>query len=131
LWQRFRGKLVLIGDVLKDKHSIYEGEQRFGVHILADGINTILQGQYIYYVGAFHHIWILLVVSLMAAWLRLRISPDRKKLGRGLLLALSLLYLAVAIFLYIHLFILLKVAYHLVALVLVYWSVGLLRKRFA
>jgi CHASE2 domain-containing sensor protein len=132
LWQRFQGKLVLIGNTVTpdDEHSISPMEKRCGIYILADGINTLLQARYIQHAQTSYHIIILLVMSSMGTWLRWRISPRRTALGKGWLVAVSLLYLAAAILLYTEFLRLVKITYHLVALVLTYWSVGLLRKNF-
>ena len=132
-WENFRDKLVLLGNTLPgvDEHFIYPGEKRSGVHIVADGINTILQEQYITPVSTRRHLSILMLMAGMGFFLRLRFPPDKKIVSRGILLGLVLLYLAAVLFMYTHLLIIPDVAYHLMALLLTYWMLGPLRRRWA
>lgn len=132
-WQMFRGKVVLIGSTLPgdDEHFVFRGEKRHGVEILADGVNTVLEAQFVRHVaGTLWHLGLLLVLGLAGATVRLRLAA-RRRVRRVTLVALGLVYVAAAVVLHVQFIFVPAIAYDSVALGLGYWAVGLARGRLA
>jgi CHASE2 domain-containing sensor protein len=132
-WQMFRGKVVLIGIAVPgdDEHFVFWGEKRHGVEILADGINTVLEAQFVRPVaGTLWHLGLLLLLGLTGATLRLRLAA-RRRARRVTLVAVALVYVAAGLVLHLLFLFVPAIAYDLLALGLGYWAVGLARGRLA
>jgi CHASE2 domain-containing sensor protein len=122
------GKIVLVGrgatrDV-DDVHTVqpgFAGENRYGWELHADALNTLLTGTAIRPLGVWVQSGIMTVMAFIGAFLNYFIPPRYRRGQRLLLAAVSVCYLAIALWLCVRHGLLVNTLYHLVALWVAYW----------
>jgi CHASE2 domain-containing sensor protein len=137
----FKGRIVLVGAALEDKHSVLGGkEPRAGVHIHANVISNILNGFYVYPLST---LMTVLVAAVMAAigfllqtrfrfWLRPKIKIPILQMEFELpvlFVVIVAVYLVVQFIVFQRTHVIFDMSYHVVALWAGYALVGIFRKK--
>lgn len=103
---------------------------RWGFEWQADAINTLLNGVDIRSISPRGQFGLIVVLSVVGGVIRTRTRHISRRLAIALLIIVLLAYLAGTIYLYAQYRLLLNTVYHVVALVLTYWVVGKLERRY-
>jgi CHASE2 domain-containing sensor protein len=130
----FAGKIVLVGVEVrgKDVSPVFRGltrEERFGLELHADAVNTLLNGTVIRPLGAGGQFVIMLGLAFLGGRLWLWKLGGWRFLRPALVSAAILTYLAVSIYTYIEYRVLLNALYHLGAFGITYWATGKAERR--
>ena len=131
----WRGKVVLVGvthplDMLQTRLD-RTGPQRYGFEFQADAVNSLLTGAVVTPVGFFAQ-WLLSLAMVLAAiayrlW---RIGKSRRLDAVVLLLAV-VVYLGIMVLLYAKFRLLIDGLYHLAALLITWWILSALERRWS
>jgi CHASE2 domain-containing sensor protein len=127
----FRGKIVVVGEQTeRERLYVLRGlvpEARYGMELHADAVNTLLSGVTIRPVrDSWQFVVILLLAAVGAGLHYWDPGPARR---RGVLAGVVLVYLAGAVSLYIGWQLLLNAVFQIGALLLTYFAVGKLKRR--
>jgi CHASE2 domain-containing sensor protein len=134
LRDRFSGKIVLVGQESKnDRKKVFiafRGEERYGLEVQADMLNTLLRGTWIRPLGLWQQYFVMLVMGALGAaprFYRRLASPGRRHWYLGAIVAA---YTSIAIALYVNYGILLNMLYDLGTMFISYWALGKAARRF-
>ena len=148
--ESFRDKIVLIGPEKNDEHSVGEDTTLRGVEIQASAVSNLLQGIHITSLRPLPQFLVILVIGLVGASLRLwpggwtgkRVSLERivgsvpfvppfvkeTPIPLNLILVLSIYFVCLSAAYQLQR-VVLAFNYHVSALFLTYWIVGVLKRR--
>lgn len=131
--QRLKDKIVLIGVQKKgiDQVLVRGNEERFGVELHADAINNLISKIHVRPLGESAQFLLMAAMAAVGAWLRYWRPELPYRVRLTLLLAAAALYVVTTLLVYREFHVLLNSAYNLGALLLAYWVVGRLVKRWA
>lgn len=131
--QRLKDRIVLVGVQKKgiDQVLVRGDEERFGVELHADAINNLIGKIHVRPLGEWAQFVMMAAMAAVGAWLRYRSPELPGRVRFALLAAAAVLYAAATLLVYREFHILLNSAYNLGALLLSYWVVGRLVKRWA
>jgi CHASE2 domain-containing sensor protein len=124
--RQLQKKIVIVG--VENENERHEG--RWGFELHADAINTLLKGVVIRPVAPGSQFALIMILSIVGAAVRTRMRYSSRRLRISLLITVLLVYFAGAIYLYTQHRLLLNTVYHAVALLLTYWIVGKLERRY-
>lgn len=125
---QFKDKIVMVGVGIEGSKDFHD--DRWGFEWQADAINTLLNGVEIRSVSPCGQFALIVVLSIVGGVIRTRTSHVSRRLAISLLIIVLLVYLAGTIYLYAQYKLLLNTVYHVVALLLTYWVVGKLERRY-
>lgn len=125
---QFQNKIVMVG-VAIERLRILSGN-RWPFEIQADAINTLFSGVAIRSVAPSEQLVLMVILGILGATIRARTRHVSRRLGISLLIAVLLAYFAFTIYLYVQYRLLLNTAYHAIALLLTYWVVGKIERRY-
>lgn len=132
--QRLKDKIVLIGVQKKgvDQVLVRGDEERFGVELHADAINNLISKIHVRPLGDLAQFLLMTAMAAVGAGLKYwRPELPQHGIRLALLLAAVALYVAATLLVYREFHVLLNSAYNLGALLLGYWIVGRLVRRWA
>lgn len=123
---QLKDKIVIVG--VEDEKDLYG--DRWGFELHADTLNTLLNGVFIRPATWSWQFALIVILSISGAAIRVHTRNLSRQLGFVLLIAVLLLYFAFTIYLYTQYRILLNTAYDAVALLVAYWVVGKIERRY-
>ena len=130
---RFRGKIVLVGQETKnDKKKVFiafQGEERYGLEVQADMLNTLLRGTWIRPLGLWQQYLVMLMMGAVGAAPRFYRPLASPAPQLCYLVAMLAIYIAVAIGLYVNYGILLNMLYDLGTMFISFWALGIAVRR--
>jgi CHASE2 domain-containing sensor protein len=134
----YKDKIVIIGYRVEQDHPLVsENERVYGVEIQASAISSLLNEIYIQRLRAAHQYLVILFMcvialvlrTLLKGWARYKLTINlpylKDKSIPVLLILVTVLDLLAAIFIYGRYHVVLAVSYHIAALWLAYWMIGL------
>jgi CHASE2 domain-containing sensor protein len=130
--KEFTGKIVLVGVEKGDRFPVYRGlerEYRSGVELHADALNTVLNGVNIHSLRQVGQLFIMICLGLVGAFIRCWTPRAHGSLRIVLVFVVLITYLAGTVYLYSQYRILMNTVYHVGALLLAYWLVGKIERR--
>jgi len=123
-----RDKIVVMGAALPRLGDF--DRDRWGFEVHADAINTLLNGVEIRPVAPRVQLALMMVFAVLGATIRARTRHVSRRLGITLMIVVPSVYFTGALYLYVQHRLLLNIVYHVVSLMLTYWLVGKLERRY-
>jgi CHASE2 domain-containing sensor protein len=134
--ERFKGKIVLVGveETKERKYSthVYRGwerEERYGLELQADAINSVLNGRAIRPLKRENEFFAIICLGLLGALIRYRMAQTQWHWRIGLFSLVLIVYLISIMYIYIQYHVLLNIVYHIVVFCFTYWMTGKVERR--
>ena len=125
---QFQNKIVMVGAAIERLGDFHYDRWGFEVH--ADAINTLFNGVAIRSVTPGGQFALMVILGIFGAAIRVRTRHVSRRLGISLLITVLLAYFVGTIYIYTQYRLLLNTIYHAAAILLTYWVVGKLERRY-
>jgi CHASE2 domain-containing sensor protein len=134
--QALKDKIVLVGKTDTDemKYQVFNGfpsagYQRYGLELVADAINTVMNGINIHSMGELGQLLIMIALGLLGGLVRYWVSPTRRYRRISIVIFILCMYLGSTIIIYAVYRVLLNTLYHVGALSIAYWATGKVERK--